>query len=252
MVLLSLGFHLLIVLTFAGVLLPRFPQESRPVYYVDLMNLPVKNPQAGRPQARPRKAQPATPKTAPKQKAPPLVHPRQKSTAKVVLPTKSKPKAKLKPKTKTNPAADKRAYQKVLQDIEEMQRQKKIEALKRKLAALGKSEDRPAPATAAPVGMPTGQGDQKGVAYEAWIHDYLKKAWALSRYQVSNVDLSATVELKFDSRGYLVDYRFVTPSGDERFDQSVKKAILQLTRLPTAPGNALTLEIAFNLKDLME
>ncbi len=53
MMLLSLGLHVGIVLLFAGVLLPRFHRQPPPVYYVDLVNLPVPEPQAGRPDARP-------------------------------------------------------------------------------------------------------------------------------------------------------------------------------------------------------
>lgn len=256
MVLLSLVIHLIVVLLFAGVLLPRFPQPSRPVYYVDLLNLPVKSPQAGRPQARPHKTKPA-PRPEPKPPERTVTPPKPNPPAKVVLPPKPAPKPEPAPKPKPKPVEVKpkvpeRSYQDVLKDIEARQREKKIEALKRRLAALAKNDSKPPPKTEAPVGMPEGHGDQKGIAYDAWVHDYLKKAWALSRYQVSNIDLSATLELKFDGQGKLVDYRFVKPSGDERFDQSVKKAILQLPTLPNPPGSPLTLEIVFNLKDLMD
>src|SRR5512145_3189569 len=65
MVLASLGVHLAVVLLFSGVLMPRFQRDLRPVYHVDLVNLPVMNPQAGRPDARPEPAK------APAKPAPP-------------------------------------------------------------------------------------------------------------------------------------------------------------------------------------
>ena len=256
----SLGAHLLLLAFFAGVLFPRFRTPAPPTYTVDLVNPPAAHPRAGRPEAPPRKAPgkpTATTKPKPEPK-PPVVRHRETPAPKVVLPSKPKPAPKPRPKPAPPAKAKNQSYQNVVKQIEEMQkeqeRQRKIEELKRQLAQLGKDEARPAPVANAPVGMPAGQGDQEGVSYDAWIHAYLKKAWALSKYQVSSLDLSARVELEFDARGHLFDYRFVKRSGDKRFDDSVKAAILQLTSiaLPNPPGKPLTLEVDFNLKDLMD
>lgn len=269
MVALSLALHLLLILVFAGVLLPHMPRVSRPVYYVDLFNLPVKTPRAGRPQAAPRKTHPHHPeKTVSPPSHPAVAHHRPRPSSKVLLPVKPKPKpvAKHHPKPKSKPVVKPkpkpanidRNYQRTQERIKEMQeewqRKKKIAELKRKLAAeFSKSEPPPAQAASVPAGSPTGHGDQKGIAYDAWIHGYLKKVWALSRYQVSNnLGLSATVELDFNADGALADWRFLKRSGDARFDQSVKQAVLQLTQLPTPPGSRLSLPIEFNLKDLTD
>jgi hypothetical protein len=93
----SVGAHLAVVLLFSGVLLPRFQRDLRPVYHVDLVNLPVKSPQAGRPDARPEPAKapakPAAPepvKAAPP--APPKPEPRPEAV-KLARPEAAKPAA---------------------------------------------------------------------------------------------------------------------------------------------------------------
>jgi TonB family protein len=100
--------------------------------------------------------------------------------------------------------------------------------------------------------MMDGKGTEAGTAYDVWLHEYLKKAWTLSKYQVSRRDLKATVKLAFDAQGNLLDYNFIKKSGEERFDDSVRKAILQLKKLPNPPGSRMEKEIVFNLKDLLE
>jgi outer membrane biosynthesis protein TonB len=256
----SLGAHLLLLAFFAGVLFPGFRTPAPPTYTVDLVNPPVAHPRAGRPEAQPHKA-PGKPKAKPKPKPepkPPEMHHREAPAPKVVLPSKPKPAPKPKPKPAPPAKAENQNYQSVVKQIEEMQkeqeRQRKIEELKRQLAQLGKDEARPAPVANAPVGMPTGQGDQAGVSYRAWIQKFVKDSWTLSRYQVSSLDLSAKVMLKFNAQGYLFDYNFIDSSGDKRFDDSVKKAFLPLakTPLPTPPAKELDLEVIFNLKDLKD
>ena len=65
---------------------------------------------------------------------------------------------------------------------------------------------------------------------------------------MSRRDLQATVRLLFDAQGNLKDYTFVEKSGEERFDDSVRKAILQLKKLPNPPGSRMEREVVFNLK----
>ena len=53
MIAVSFVVHLAILGLFSGILIPRMAKPPRPVYIVDLVNRPVKDPQAGRPDARP-------------------------------------------------------------------------------------------------------------------------------------------------------------------------------------------------------
>jgi len=245
MVLVSLGLHLVLFLLFSGFLLPRMERERRPVYYVDLVNLPVEAPQAGRPDARkeaPKKAE-KPPKPAVAKKAPPSAP----KVTKKPAPAKPAPAKKV---VKKAPEPEE-SYGDALSAIEELKRKKEIEDLRKRIAKLGQEDTRVAPADA-PVGMAEGTGDQAGSSYDAWLHEYLKRAWTLSQYQVTRQNLEVTVRLVFDRAGNLVDYRFIEESGEKRFDDSVKKAVLQLRKLPNPPDRRLEIDVVFNLKDLLE
>ena len=86
MIAVSFLVHLAILALASGVLIPNLNKSVRPVYIVDLVNLPVKDPQAGRPDATPAQSQkkepePAKPKPQPKEDV-------------VKLPPKPKPEPK--------------------------------------------------------------------------------------------------------------------------------------------------------------
>jgi colicin import membrane protein len=265
-IILSLALHLLLLGLFAGDFLPRRKLDERPVYVVDLLNLPVKDPQAGRPDAarEPQKtpdkspeppAAAAPPEQAPEPvKLPPKTPEPPKPKPEPVKPAKQpevvKPVPSKEPPPKPAPAKEK-AADSVAQRIEDLRRQQEMNELKEKLAAMG-SKDSRGRGTEAPVGVQEGKGSEAGTPFDLWIHDYLKKAWALSKYQVTRRDLEATVVIVFDPQGRLLDYRFTRKSGDERFDDSVRKAILQLKQLPTPPDKRLELDVIFNLKDLLD
>ncbi len=258
----SLGAHLAVVLLFSGVLLPRFQRDLRPVYHVDLVNLPVMSPQAGRPDARPEPAK-APPKPAPPEPvkatppaAPPKPAPKPEAV-KLAKPEPAKPAAVQPKKPEAAPvkarekqtAAEAAALQ---ERLRQMQARQEIEDTKRRLAELTAKDTRQGAVPGAPVGMQDGKGTEAGISYDAWLHEYLKQAWTLSQYQVARRDLQATVKLFFDAQGNLLDYTFAKKSGEERFDDSVRKAILQLKKLPNPPGSRMEKEVRFNLKDLLE
>jgi len=258
MVLASLGLHLVVLLIFSGVILPRFDRPRQPVYFVDLVNLPVARPQAGRPDARPEPAKvkpvakPEETRSEPKPAPPPP-----KPTPKVQAPLKTAPpapKAAVPKPPKPAPAPN---YQDTLKKIEAMQqtreRQQELDALKQKLARLAASDTRPGSTPPeAPVGMPEGKGDQAGPDQRAWLQAFFKANWRLSKYQVSTRNLEARVTVRYDAKGNLLDYQMRKTSGDQAFDDSVKRAVLLDKQLPFAPGHPIDEEIVFNLKDLLE
>jgi outer membrane biosynthesis protein TonB len=257
----SLGAHLAVALLFSGVLLPRFQRDLRPVYHVDLVNLPVMSPQAGRPDARPEpvKAPPKPAAPEPVKAAPPAAPPKpapKPEAVKLAKPEPAKPAAvkPKKPEAAPKPAPKEPVYEKeTLSAIDDLRRRQEIERLKQDIAQLGAAKDtRQAAVPNAPVGMQDGKGTEVGISYDAWLHEYLKQAWTLSQYQVSRRDLQATVKLFFDAQGNLQNYDFVKKSGEERFDDSVRKAVLQLKKLPNPPGSRMEKEVRFNLKDLLE
>jgi len=250
----SLGAHLAVVVLFSGVLLPRFARDTRPVYHVDLVNLPVKNPQAGRPDASPEPAKAPAPAAAPEPvKSPPPAPVKPTAQPEAVKIAKPSPPAKKPEVVKTAPKAASYEKEDLSSAIEDMRRRQEIGALKQKLAQLGAKDGRqPAAVPNAPVGSLTGKGTEEGSAWDEWLRTFLKANWSLSKYQVSRLDLEAKVRIVYDSQGNLVDYKFLDPSGDKVFDDSVKKAILLEKQLPKKPSERLEIEVVFNLKELLK
>jgi len=256
MFLISFSLHLLIFLLFSGLILPRFSRPKPPVYFVDLLNMPVARPQAGRPDARPEPVKPTPEKKVvrPEPKAAPPAPP---AKTKVAAPLKTAPaKAKPEParpapaKAKPVPAA---SYEDVQARVDEMRRRQELEELKQKLAQLSATDSRQEAApVVAPVGMPEGRGDEAGLAWRTWLGAFFKKQWSLSPYLVSNRKLAAKVFVAYDKQGNLVDFRLMESSGDNAFDDSVKKAVLKEKQLPQKPPERFEEEIVFNLKDLLE
>jgi outer membrane biosynthesis protein TonB len=254
MIAVSFVVHLAILALLSGALIPRLAKPPRPVYIVDLVNLPVRDPQAGRPDARPqqesKKPKPEPPAAKPEPK-PEAVKLPPKPAAKPEPKPQPKPATKPTPKPEPKPAVSKTEERQVSSAIEDLRRKQEMQALKEKLAAMTSKDTRNVDSNV-PVGMPDGKGTQAGVSYDVWLHEFLKQAWSLSKYQVARTDLSATVRLSFDAQGRLIDYRFIDESGDPRFDDSVKRAILQLKELPEPTGSRMDKEVVFNLKDLLQ
>ncbi len=245
MFLVSLGFHLVLFLIFSGVLVFQSERDRRPVYYVDLTKMPVANPQAGRPDAKPK----TTKKKKPVKKA--VKKPTKKTAVK-------KPTTKPKPEIirPTVPeVSDSDIANKLAAMQEKQQKQQEIEDLKQKLAALAidDSRDDDLLVSEAPLGMPDGDGDEAGASHLAYLEAYIKAQWSLSRYQVTRTDLQATVWVLYNKDGHLVDFSLEDASGERIFDESIRTAILKSQQLDFEPGFAnQKITITFNLKDLLD
>ena len=275
LVLLSLILHLVLVLVFSGTFSHHSPPPKRPVYYVDLTQLPVANPRAGRPDGQsdaPKAVKKSTP--APVKKTPPTVKraappaPAKKAVKASRPTTKAVKKNGTKAVTKAQPAAKKATtdsqasaksdtnYQTAMSAVEKMRRNREMANLKEKLAALASSDSRAGTVTGggsnAPLGMPDGTGDQAGVSQERWLQARLTKNWSLSKYQVVRRDLECRVRITYNSAGVLTGKEFIKPSGDSTFDDSVTRAILKSRQLEFKPGRQLEVIVTFNLKDLMD
>jgi colicin import membrane protein len=259
MLVLSLIVHSAVVVIFFADLFPHARRELRPLYFVDLINLPVPDPQAGRPDARPAEKSPAPIPPAPapppgKMEAPVTAKPLPVKPPVAVKPEPAKTAPKEVPKTPAKPEASAvDEYQSTANAIEKMREKKELEE---RLAAIKASRQSTAAPVDAPVGMPTGKGKSAGVDEQLWIQAYLKECWNLSKYQVTRRDLKAKARLVFDAGGQLIDYRIITPSGDSNFDESVRRAILKAKQLPFRPERRLELDgeqaVEFNLKDLLD
>jgi outer membrane biosynthesis protein TonB len=251
----SLGLHVVLVLLFSGFLMPKFRDPRPPTYMVDLVHLPVKDPQAGRPDGTPKEL--VKPEPEPKPKPKPVVAPKPKPAPVPAPVPKPKPKAQPKPvavkpaKPKPKPVPQK-SYQDTESVIDKLRRERERDALKQKLAAMGTSDTRATKTTKAPLGEMTGTGKESGVGFRTWLQQAYKNAWSLSKYQVSRSDLETEVEVVYDARGFLRDYTIKSASGDRRFDDSVTQAIRTVDRLEPPPEREIRELIKFNLKDLLE
>lgn len=274
--LVSLGLHLLVVLIFSGMFSHHSKPPKRPVYYVDLTQLPVANPRAGRPDGgngAPKAAKKAAKSTAAVKKAAPVVKKAAPPTPvkKAVKPSATKPAkksvttsktAKAQPTPKASATAKKSTasteadYQAAMSAVEKLRRKREMDALKQKLAALAGSDSRAGEAagtgSSAPLGMPDGTGDQAGVSQELWLQERLTKNWSLSKYQVVRRDIEAHVRISYNADGVLTGKKFLKSSGDTTFDDSVTRAILKSRQLEFKPGRTLEVDVIFNLKDLMD
>jgi outer membrane biosynthesis protein TonB len=246
MLLVSLGLHLLLFIIFSGGLVFTGERNQRPVYYVDLTQMPVANPQAGRPDARSKPVTKEVKKPAPEK----IEKPAEKKPAQPVQKPVSKPQPEV--VKRVDPAVSAVEFEKKLAAMKEKNERK---ALKEKLAALasGDSRDEDALASDAPLGMPDGQGDEAGVEQLVWLEAFIKSNWSLSTYALVRTDVEATAWVIYNKEGRLVDFSLQKASGEKVFDDSIKKAILKSKQLEFEPGFAnQKISIIFNLRDLQD
>jgi len=257
LLLVSLLVHGLVWVAFTVDLFGTKTRPKPPVYYVDLIHKPVLNPQAGRPDPRPAKKPkaaevkrtvqtvPAAAQKKPKPAVKPLVKPVQTSKPK---PT---PKPVPKPAVKSDTRNEKQVKS-ALDEIRERQaRQAEREAIKDKIAKL--SAGAATVAADVPVGMPDGTGDEVGISALAFVQAFIQQNWALSPHLLDQSrlrDLEAKATLTYAASGEMIRYRINTPSGNQQFDDSLKRAITKSKQLPQPLPKQLDLLVTFNLKEM--
>ncbi len=267
LLLLSLIAHALIWAAFSVGWFGSGQRPKPPVYYVDLIHKPVLNPQAGRPEPRPvskPKPEPAksaaVPPSAPKEPAKPAVKIPPKPPEAVIPKPAPKPAVKPAAKPAPKPAAepDRRTEQKLQSALDEIRqrqdREAERDALKDRLAKLRDSVNAAATVPAdVPIGMPDGQGNEVGVSALAFVQAFIQQNWVLSPYlldqsRIANIEAKAT--LVYSTSGKLVRFRIDTPSGNQQFDDSLKRAITKSDQLPQPLPKDLELVVTFNLKEI--
>jgi colicin import membrane protein len=175
-----------------------------PVYYVDIMNLPVADPRAGSPSERGSDAAPAAPESHTEMRSP--ASPPQK------LPAPTPDKKKNEPHAETEKEFRER-FARLERKVEGQHTASAIDKLREKVAAgSGKA------------GMPGGTGTEAGSDYGSYIQSRLKKAFNTT-IPLQKRNLSAVVRLYIDRFGKVTNYRFERSSGDKAFDDSVVQAI---------------------------
>jgi outer membrane biosynthesis protein TonB len=257
LLLVSLLVHGLVWLAFTVDLFGTKTRPKPPVYYVDLIHKPVLNPQAGRPDPRPAKKPKAAEVKRTVQTVTPVAQKKPKAAVKpLVKPAKTskpKPKPVPKPAVKSDTRNEKQV-QSALDEIRERQaRQSDRDALKDKLAKLRENVGAATVAADVPVGMPDGTGDEVGISALAFVQAFIQENWALSPYLLDQSrlrDLEAKATLTYAASGEMIRYRINTPSGNQQFDDSLKRAITKSKQLPQPLPKQLDLLVTFNLKEM--
>ena len=251
---LSVVIHFLVPALYSGVLYLSPPREKPPVYRVNLINKPVKNPQAGRPEASPKKKK-TVEKAKPKPK--PVVKPKPKPAPKPIAKTETKPVVKPvvkpKPKPEPKPTITKADEQNFQQKIEAMRREKEREdrlaALREDLAR--EREKIESPVVDAPVGEVTGRGDEEGIAYASFVKEFITEQWRLSKYQLPSLTLEAEWKLIYNAEGRLIHKKVISGSGNKVFDDSLLRAIMKSQNLGRELEEQTEFEVTFNLRDML-
>ncbi|NMC74071.1 MAG: TonB C-terminal domain-containing protein [Geobacteraceae bacterium] len=198
---------------------PEIRPNTAPVYYVDLVNLPVANPRAGSPASRGDDGAPPPPAPA-----------REKMTAPAAPPKKLPPaKPAQRIASRTAPQETDREFQdrlaKLERTVEGRHTDAAIDALRKKVGqGAGRS------------GMPGGTGTEAGSDYGSYIQSRLKDAFEKT---ISFRDRNPVVVLRLtiDRDGRVAGYRVEKSSGDAVFEDSVKRAVeMASENFPPPPG----------------
>jgi colicin import membrane protein len=194
------------------------PLKEGPVYYVDVVNLPVANPRAGTPSS-PGGASPAPA--------------RQEMTLPEKSPVKPTPKSANSPRKPAASVETARQFQermaKIERDVEAKQVSAAIEALRSKVGAGGKGGQ---------PGMPGAKGTEAGSDYASYIRSRLTDAFITTiAYQSKNPE--AMVRLTIGKTGRVTGLRFEKSSKDRIFEDCVRRAISKAEEtFPPPPGGA--------------
>lgn len=192
------------------------PFKEGPVYYVDVVNLPVANPRAGTP---------SSPGRAPS-------GPAQQEMA---LPAKSSLKASAKPthpnkktaaSTETSRQFEERMA-KIGRDVDAKHVSAALDALQKKVAAAGNGGQ---------TGMPGAKGTEAGSDYASYIRSRLTDAFRTTiSYQTKNPEVM--VRLTIDRTGKVAGLHFERSTNDRIFEDAVRRTVLKAAQtFPPPPG----------------
>lgn len=214
----------------AFVLLYRFsppPPLEAPVYYVDVVNLPVASPQAGS-SVTGGSPLPATPPPPPK-------------PAEMALPAKHTPPKATTPKsTPARESDSSQAFEermaKLQREIDERRQEAALDALRRKTAGSGRQPER--------VGTPGGTGKEAGSDYASYIQSRLTDAFQATIAHQSKAP-EVVIRLTIDATGHIIRKRIERSSGDRIFEESVHKAIARAEKTFVPPPAGGEFEYGF-------
>ncbi len=232
MVMLSIIIHLLLVLLLIRLSSQQWRRAvTPPVYYVDLVNLPVAHPRAGTsaPAGNNRPAPVATPPVKEAMQLPV----KGGKVAKVKAPS-------LKPPPPRQGAESDREFQERLarlqRQTEERHEASALEALRQKVATAGKGTGQ--------GGSPVANESEAGSDYASYIQSRLKDAFASTIAHQSRAP-EVLVRISIARNGRLAGYRIERSSGDPLFEAAVARAIAKAEKTFPPPPDGKVFEQAY-------
>jgi colicin import membrane protein len=232
MVVFSLLVHLtMFVLLTRANFFPGLKYPEAPVYYVDVVNLPVASPRAGSPAAAPGPAT-ATPPPRPAQRE-------------MTLP--AAPPAKAKPTAPTT-AAPKKAAQEATEFEERLQNMARKSEARREAADLEAAINRIAGKGRTASGMPGGTGTEPGSDYGSYIRSRLEDAFRKEDTFKPGPGKFVIVHLTIDRNGRIIGQRYAQRSTDPVFNDAVSRAIGRAEKEFRPPPGGRQFEQDFTFK----
>ena len=232
-VVLSLTFHILVYAILAYLhVFSSLKLSEAPVYYVDLLNLPVAEPRAGSPTA-------ATSLAPPKVQAAPAPPTPQSRTPEMKLPVRApeKPtaaKPQPAPKAETSREFEDRLAR-LERDSEAKHAAAAIEALQKKTAA-GRT------------GVPGGKGTQAGSDYSGFIRSRLEDAFRKEDTFKRDRSKMVAVRLVIGVNGRIGTIWVDRESSDKMFNDAVLRAIHRAEKEFVPPPGGMQVELGFVFK----
>jgi colicin import membrane protein len=225
-----------LLLVWWGRLFPSQPAFHE-TYYVDIVNLPVAEPQAGSPSQKGNDAVAAPPPAAP-----------QAMTVPVPVPVKTPPPKVVKTVAKpTKPTMVKESAEAEAALASRMAKLKSTTEARREESDFEKSLSKVKGASSSKAGMPGASGIAAGSSYADFIKSRLEDALKVtSSYSSKNPEVF--VRLTITAEGKISRMKIERSSGDAIFEMAVRRAIDLASEKFVAPPNHTVFESGFVFK----
>jgi colicin import membrane protein len=229
---LSFLLHLVIFVIFTQLdLISAISTDKSPVYYVDVVNLPVADPQAGTPSGAGAAVVPEPKPAAPT--PPPPGEMQMPSTKRQPAPSTAQPAQPSAPSDSTREFEERLA--KLERDAEARHQATALEAARRRAADAGKG----------PVGMPGATGTEAGSDYASYIRSRLEDAFRMEDTFRPDRNKVVEIRLTIDRTGKIIARRFERSSNDIMFNNAVDRAISRAEREFKPPPGGRAFEHGF-------
>lgn len=226
----SAVFHVVVGLSLLNFQLSAHFKEA-PVYYVDLLTLPVASPQAGMPGASEPAPAPPQPAATPPQEMALPTKPSTQIPAKATV-AKAPPQAD---PTETTREFEERIAR-MERDTEARHQAAALDALKKRASNSG------------PVGMPGATGSEAGSDYGSYIRSRLEDAFRREDTFKPSPGKEAIVRLTIDRNGRIISQRYERRSTDQMFNDAVARAIARAEKDFRRPPNGSNFEQVISFK----